>query len=254
VIDPTMTAPILLLSDLHLPNTPSPLRTAFLAFLAGPARQAAAVYILGDLFEYWIGDAEGLREYAPEASALKALSSDGVTVYFMAGNRDFLVGKKFAAVAGLQLLPDPYRLDLGGIPTLLSHGDLFCTEDRAYQRWRRFSRNRVAQAIYRRLPESWRRYVAGAARGQPEGAARRNKPEAILDVVDADVRAAFAAYAVPRLIHGHTHRPARHTQQINGHNVERWVLADWRPGHYEYVVIDSDGFQRRNFLATGNTE
>ena len=147
-----MSKPTILLSDLHLPPAPSPLREAFLRFLAGPARQADSVYILGDLFEYWIGDAEGLAHYAPEARALKALTAAGVPVYYQHGNRDFMVGADFFEATGVTLLPDPATVELGGVSTLLSHGDLFCTGDLAYQRWRRFSRNPLSQWVYRRLP------------------------------------------------------------------------------------------------------
>src|SRR3546814_1113392 len=114
---------ILLLSDLHLPNEPSPLREGFLRFLDGPARAAEAVYILGDLFEYWVGDDVGLHDYAAEVAALQTLSSSGVKLYFMAGNRDFLVGRRFASASGTRILKDPQLVDFGGMRTLISHGD-----------------------------------------------------------------------------------------------------------------------------------
>lgn len=232
---------ILLLSDLHLPNAPSPLRDRFIAFLEGPARTADAVYLLGDLFEFWIGDAEGLAAYGREAQALKALRDHGVPVHFLHGNRDFMLGAAFARVAGLQLLPDPLLVDLAGTPTLLSHGDIWCTDDRAYQRWRRFSRNPLAQAVYRRLPRAWRQAVAGAARGD----GRRDKPAAILDVNAAAVEQAFATHGIARIIHGHTHRPAAHALTVDGRPVERLVLSDWRDDHCEYLEVDAAGLRRR---------
>ncbi len=235
----------LLLSDVHLPNQPSPLRAAFVRFLAGPARAAETVYILGDLFEYWIGDDVGQREYGPEFTALRALSDSGVRIRFMHGNRDFLVGKRFAAATGVELLPDPLRLELAGVPTLLSHGDIFCTDDLAYQRWRRFSRNPLAQAIYHRLPESLRLRVAGTARAGSE-----NKPSMIMDVNEAAVRNAFVQYKVPRIIHGHTHRPAEHAYDIDGQACERIVLADWRPQRLEYVICDASSWRRQLFDPT----
>ncbi len=131
----------LLLSDLHLPTHPSPLRGAFAEFLKGPARKAEAVYILGDLFEVWVGDDDGLRAYEAECRALSLLSKV-VPVFFMHGNRDFLLGAAFAASTGVRLLDDPTVINLHGTPTLLSHGDAFCTDDVGYQRWRRFSRQR----------------------------------------------------------------------------------------------------------------
>jgi len=232
----------LLLSDIHLPNQPSPLHAAFAGFLAGPARRAQTVYILGDLFEYWISDDVGQREYGPEFTALRALTDSGVRVRFMHGNRDFMVGKHFAAATGVELLHDPLPLDLAGVPTLLSHGDIFCTDDIAYQRWRRFSRNPLAQAIYKLLPESVHRRIASTARSGSE-----SKPSVIMDVNEAAVRQAFVQYDVRRIIHGHTHRPAEHAYDIDGRACERIVLADWRPQRLEYLVCDDTGWRRQLF-------
>jgi len=232
----------LLLSDIHLPNQPSPLHAAFAGFLAGPARKAQTVYILGDLFEYWISDDVGQREYGPEFTALRALTDSGVHVRFMHGNRDFMVGKHFAAATGVELLHDPLRLDLAGVPTLLSHGDIFCTDDIAYQRWRRFSRNPLAQAIYNLLPESVHRRIASTARSGSE-----SKPSMIMDVNETAVRQAFVKYDVRRIIHGHTHRPAEHAYDIDGHACERIVLADWRPQRLEYLVCDDTSWHRQLF-------
>jgi UDP-2,3-diacylglucosamine hydrolase len=232
--------PTLLLSDLHLPSQPSPLRSAFADFLAGPARSAQAVYILGDLFEYWIGDDVGQREYAPELAAMRALADSGVRLRFMHGNRDFLAGRGFAAASGAELLPDPLRIELCGAPTLLSHGDIFCTDDFAYQRWRRLSRKPLVQAIYRRLPQALRLRIAKAAR-----AGSANKPAAIMDVNDAAVRQAFLEHGVRRIIHGHTHRPAEHHYELGGQTGERIVLADWRPQLYEYLICDETGWRRQ---------
>jgi len=234
----------LLLSDLHLPLQASPLREAFARFLAGPARQAEAVYILGDLFEYWIGDDAGLRDYAAELLELRALADSGVRVGLMHGNRDFLVGRRFAAAAGVELLRDPLRLELGGVPTLLSHGDLWCTDDHAYQRWRRFSHNPLVQRVFGLLPEAPRRRIAGAAR-QQSAVDKSHKPEAIMDVNEAAVREAFRRSGAGLIIHGHTHRPAEHHYELDGSARERVVLADWRPQHMEYLVCDGAGLHRR---------
>ena len=231
---------VLLLSDLHLPNTPSPLRETFLRFLAGPAREAGAVYILGDLFEYWIGDDVGMREYVQECAALRDLADSGVTVHLMHGNRDFMVGHRFAQAAGLQLLADPVVETLNGARTLLSHGDVFCTSDLAYQRWRRFSRMRPAQIVFGLLPERQRRKVAFAARGSAAG-----KPVEILDVSPEAVRAAFIRYGVDRIIHGHTHRPGVDHFDIEGRTVERIVLPDWRPGVTDFLAGEGGSWCRR---------
>jgi UDP-2,3-diacylglucosamine hydrolase len=225
---------VLLLSDLHLPREPSPLRESFLRFLAGPARAAQAVYVLGDLFDVWIGDDAGLQDHAPEIAALRALSDSGVELYFMHGNRDFLIGAGFAAATGARLLDDPQRVTLDGVPTLLSHGDRFCTQDRGYQRWRRFSRHPAPRALYDAFPLPLRRAIASYARAR-SGRDQAGKPEAITDVSEAAIRAAFESEGVTRIIHGHTHRPAEHVYQERGQRRERIVLADWRPGRQEYL-------------------
>jgi UDP-2,3-diacylglucosamine hydrolase len=235
---------ILLLSDLHLPNEPSPLREGFLHFLAGPARQAEAVYILGDLFEYWVGDDVGLTDYAPEIAALRALVSAGVPVFFMAGNRDFLVGRRFSQATGVQLLDDPLLVELGGVPTLLSHGDLLCTDDKGYQRWRRFAHNGIAQWLFLRLSKARRHRIAGGLR-QQSGAEKRNKPSAIMDVNEGTVQAAMRRHGVLRLIHGHTHRPADHLLRVGTQRGTRLVLADWHADRMEYMAVDAQGCVRR---------
>ena len=233
----------LFISDLHLPVAASPLREAFAKFLAGPARAAQALYILGELFEVWIGDDAGLREYSAERACLHALTAAGIPVFFQHGNRDFLVGHDFAAATGVQLLPDPLRLDLHGVPTLVSHGDLFCTDDLGYQRWRRFSRRPAAQAVYRALPLSWRERIAGGIRANSD-AGKQTKTVEIMDVNDAAIRAAFRQHGARRLIHGHTHRPADHDYDIDGKPCRRHVLADWHPGRCEALRVDASGVQR----------
>jgi UDP-2,3-diacylglucosamine hydrolase len=238
----------LLLSDLHLPNEDSPLRAAFARFLTGPARQARTVYILGDLFEYWIGDDVGMRDYAVEVGELRTLRNHGVRILLMHGNRDFLIGHRFAAAAGVELVRDPLRVELAGAPTLLSHGDLFCTDDHAYQRWRRFSRNKLVQYAFHLLPESRRRHIAGGARNRSE-VDKSHKPDAIMDVNDNAVREAFRRHQVSRIIHGHTHRPAEHSYRIDEHDCQRVVLADWRPQRLEYLSCDAHGWQRQTLPA-----
>ncbi len=233
----------LFLSDLHLPDEPSPLREGFLRFLAGPALEAEAVYILGDLFEYWIGDDVGLRQHAPEVAGLQRLQQSGVRVYFMHGNRDFMIGRRFAAATGTELLRDPHLIKLHGRPTLLSHGDLWCTDDVGYQRWRRFSRNPLAQWAFRKLPEGRRLAIAGGLRGKSHDD-KQGKSEAIMDVNPEAIRRAFARYGVGLIIHGHTHRPANHRVPVADQVAERVVLADWRPQHLEYLKATAGELQR----------
>ena len=234
----------LFVSDLHLPDEPSPLREGFLRFLAGPACTAKAVYLLGDLFEYWIGDDVGLQRYASEIDALRTLTGRGVAVYFMHGNRDFLVGEKFSTATGVRLLPDPQMIKLDGVQTLLSHGDLWCTDDKGYQRWRRFSRNRLAQWLFLRLPVSRRAAIAGGIRGKSHEH-KRYKPEDIMDVKPQAIVAAFNRYGAARNIHGHTHRPADHLLYAQDHRrVQRLVLADWHPGRMEYLAAEHGELRR----------
>lgn len=229
------------LSDLHLPPEPSALRETFLGFLSGPATRAEAVYILGDLFEYWIGDDVGLQVYAKEVAALATLSGRGIPLYFMHGNRDFMVGRKFAKQTGAKLLHDPTTLDLCGVRTLISHGDIFCTDDLGYQRWRRFSRNPIPRWVFERLPVSRRERIAGGLRSSS-----RNKAESIMDVNETTIRAAFKQHRVQRIIHGHTHRPAEHRYDLSQGFCERIVLADWRPQQREILEVSDAGLRRIN--------
>jgi len=230
----------LLLSDLHLPAQPSRLREAFVEFLEGPARKAQQVFILGDLFEYWIGDDIGLQIYAKEISRIAALTASGVDVYFMAGNRDFLVGKNFAEISGAQILRDPCVMKMGGVTTLLSHGDVFCTDDVGYQKWRRISRNSFIQSLFLLFPRGWRERIAGDLRSQSANN-KAAKTLEIMDVNDAAIDAAFKQHDVQRIIHGHTHRPADHR---DASGLERIVLADWTPKRMEYLEISESGLQR----------
>lgn len=209
-------------------------------FLEGPARKAQKVIILGDLFEYWIGDDVGLQIYAKEISRIAALSASGVEVYFMAGNRDFLVGKVFAEISGAKILPDPSVVTLEGIPTLLSHGDIFCSDDVGYQKWRRISRNSFIQGLFLLLPRSLRERIAADLRNQSAGN-KAGKSVEIMDVTEATIADAFRKHQVTRIIHGHTHRPADHRDA--GGN-ERIVLADWTPSRMEYLEISPSGLQR----------
>lgn len=228
----------LLLSDLHLPTGPSPLRDRFLALLAGPARGADAVYLLGDLFEYWIGDDVGLREYAPECEAIRELVAAGVPVFVQRGNRDFLIGERFCRATGAERLDDPCVVDLHGTPTLLSHGDIWCTDDLGYQRWRSFSRQPLTQWLFTRLPQRLREGIAGGVRAR-SSTSKARKPIDIMDVNPVAIADAFIEFGVNRMIHGHTHRPDTHRPSVDGIERERIVLPDWRPQRMEYLSVDA---------------
>lgn len=236
-------ARVLLLSDLHLPSQPSPYREAFIRFLDGPARQAKAVYILGDLFDAWIGDDIGLRDYAEECQRLKALMASGVPVWFQHGNRDFLVGERFAAACGVRLLAESEVIELPVGPTLVMHGDALCIDDAAFQRFRRCSQKRWLRALFLALPIALRRAIAGSLQ-QASHHAKAGKVESIMDVNPTEVRRVMKEHGVTRLIHGHTHRPAQHRFTAGETSMERIVLPDWRPDQIEYLVCDSEGLRR----------
>lgn len=216
----------LFISDLHLDDERPAITELFLDFLRGEASQAEALYILGDLFESWIGDDDDSALALRVQQAMAGLTARGVAGYFMAGNRDFLVGERFAATTGFRLLGDPTRIDLAGVPTLLMHGDTLCTDDVAYQQFRNLVRAPAWQQNFLAQPLEQRRAFARHAREQSR-AHTGNAMAAIMDVTDAAVREAMAAQGVTRLIHGHTHRPDRHRFELDGVPVERVVLGDW---------------------------
>jgi UDP-2,3-diacylglucosamine hydrolase len=226
-------------SDLHLDSESPWAIDAFIAFLQGPARGAEALYLLGDLFEVWVGDDDDNPDNARTCAALRALTDSGVPVYVIHGNRDFLLGETFARRTGVKLLPDPVLVDLYGVPTLLSHGDVFCTEDPAYQRLRSVVRRPKFQRRFLSLPIDTRRVLASAARAGSKAHTQRTIPT-IMDVNPEVVLRAFRATGARRLIHGHTHRPAIHPCVVDGVNAERVVLAPW----YEAascVAVDANG-------------
>jgi UDP-2,3-diacylglucosamine hydrolase len=215
---------------------------AFEAFCRGPARDASAVYVLGDLFDQWIGD-DQLREplAAAVASALRGVSDSGVPVRIIVGNRDFLLGRRFTEVAGAKLLPERSVIDVAGTPTVLSHGDEMCTSDVGYQRFRSITRPRAGWFLA--LPYSARRGIGNWLRRRSR-AATAVKAESILDVEPSAVDAAFRSANVARMIHGHTHRPARHLHVVDGRECERYVLADWYD-RGSYLEVDAEGVRTR---------
>ena len=217
---------------------------AFEAFCRGPARDASAVYVLGDLFDQWIGD-DQLREplAADVARALRGVSDAGVPVGIIVGNRDFLLGPRFTAAAGAKLLPEQSVIDVAGTPTLLMHGDEMCTSDVAYQRFRAFTHDRRRQRYFIALPYALRRGIGNWLRGKSRSATAL-KPESILDVETSAVEAAFRAANVARMIHGHTHRPAQHRHVVDGRPCERYVLADWYD-RGSYLEVDAEGVRTR---------
>ncbi|HEY3644886.1 MAG TPA: UDP-2,3-diacylglucosamine diphosphatase [Gammaproteobacteria bacterium] len=217
----------LFISDLHLDGSRPESTGLFLKFLQEEAAKASSLYILGDFFEVWIGDDDDDPHHARVMDGLGALTATGVPVYFMHGNRDFLIGKRFARRTGVRLLAEPTTIGLGGDPTLLMHGDTLCTDDLQYQRARRFMRNPLVRGIYLLLPLSLRRRIAAYARAKSK-ADTAAKAAYIMDVNQEAVESIMNRHGVTRLIHGHTHRPAIHRfKSADGKTMERIVLGDW---------------------------
>ncbi len=221
-------SPTLFISDLHLHESRPEINGIFLRFLKEQAREAAALYVLGDLFEYWVGDDQ--LDHDPlareVADGFHELAGSGVAVYFMQGNRDFLLGERFAREAGLTILADPTVITLGGQRVLLMHGDTLCTDDVAYQAFRRQARDPKWQAAVLAKPYEERVKFAQSLRMQSD-TEKSGKTEEIMDVTPAAVEAAFREHGYPVMIHGHTHRPARHEHLVDGRRCVRWVLQDW---------------------------
>ena len=223
--------PDLLISDLHLSQERPFITGRLREFLTGEAAAARSLYILGDLFDYWLGDDElrapGADPIAREVvAALHALAHSGTAVYVMQGNRDFLLGSEFLSACGALPLADPAIADVGGVKTLLMHGDTLCTDDLDYMAWRSTARSAVWQAEFLAAPIDERRARSRALRIESE-VRKRSKSDAVMDVSPDAVREAFRRHSVTRLIHGHTHRPGHHELELDGRHCERWVLPDW---------------------------
>jgi UDP-2,3-diacylglucosamine hydrolase len=230
----------LFVSDLHLTPERPAMAAAFTRLLRTDARRAERLYILGDMFDYWIGDDDLADPFHAEAAAeLAALAHSGCRVLFMPGNRDFLLGERFAYAAKLEILTDPSVVELAGTPTLLLHGDTLCVDDVDYQAFRAKVQARSWQQQFLRQSLEERRRIAFGLRADSESSQKQKSAE-IMDVAARAVEQAFRTSGCTRMIHGHTHRPARHEHYIDGRLCERWVLADW----YErgsYLRCDASG-------------
>ena len=228
----------LFISDLHLSEERPAANERFIGFLEGKAREAEALYILGDFFEYWIGDDDLEAPFnAVMAGLLRGLTRHGVPVHLMHGNRDFLLGQDFCRATGAQLLPDPCVMEIEGENTLLAHGDTLCTDDHDYQAWRRVARSQEWQREFLAKPRAERRQMILGLREKSK-AVIQAKPADIMDVNDGAVVEALRAHGVRRLVHGHTHRAGRHEHAVDGRRCERWVLPDWygRGGYLEIAA------------------
>jgi UDP-2,3-diacylglucosamine hydrolase len=242
----------LFISDLHLCDSRPHITQAFIAFLESTAAKAQALYILGDLFEYWAGDDAILADATGhkhsnsglQASihALHSLTLKGVPIFLMHGNRDFLLGQGFEKATGVRILPDPSLITLFGRPVLLSHGDALCKDDVAYQQFRAEVRSKTWRTQFLNKPLSNRVAYIEQLRSKSEQA-KSSKSMQIMDVNLAAVDSLLQDFKCPPIfIHGHTHRPNNHLHHIDGNACERWVLGDW----YEqgsYLKLDVNGCQ-----------
>lgn len=233
----------LFVSDVHLDAGAPEATEQFLAFLATEGARAQALYILGDLFEAWVGDDDSDPEKERVCAALRALSARGVACFALHGNRDFLLGAGFSARSGCRLLRDPVVAQFEAERVMLTHGDALCTDDHSYQELRSVVRDPAWQRRYLALPRAHRELLADEVRAGSRRHTARTVPY-IMDVNAAAVVAAFRAAQVRRMIHGHTHRPGVHRVEVDGAPAQRIVLGAW----YEqgsYLVCEAGGYELR---------
>jgi len=222
---------ILFISDLHLSEDEPKTIEIFLKFLTDTAPNAEALYILGDFFEVWVGDDENTALHQKVSSALSKLAKKGVKVYFMHGNRDFLIGNTFAGRAHFTIIEDPTIIKPYGLDILLMHGDTLCIDDENYQKFRKKARNRFYQKVFLMLPLFLRRKIAASMRNASKKYTT-STDTAIMDVNTDEVLKVSQKYACKLIIHGHTHRPAIH----KGNDIIRVVLSDWH-GQGQYAEL-----------------
>lgn len=228
----------LFISDLHLSAQAPHIAALFFDFMQGPARCAQRLVILGDLFDYWAGDDDLDEPFnARIVSALRNLADSGTAIDFMAGNRDFLVGADFAGAAGINLLPDPCLRKLGGVPTLLTHGDALCTDDVEYQHFRQRVRSKEWRAAFLSRPLAERKADIEILRARSE-AEKKTKPLDVMDVNEQSVSRLLHEHGAQAIIHGHTHRQGYHPHSGPPHSWQRWVLGDWHRDRRSILAFD----------------
>ncbi len=232
------------IADLHLSENRPDITACFLTFLQHEAIEAEQLYILGDLFEYWVGDDDDAPFVIAVAQALLALKQTGTQIYFIQGNRDFLLGKRYAKKCGMTLLSDVEKISLYEHDYVILHGDTLCVDDIDYQAFRRKSRSWWWQAIIKSLPLFLRKKIAADYR-KKSAHANAMKSQEIMDVTQSEVEAVIQAFGVNTMIHGHTHRPAVHQFALGDQQKERVVLGDW----YEqgaWLKVTPEGFELLN--------
>lgn len=250
----------LFISDLHLQAAMPRTTQAFFDFLQHQATETKQLYLLGDIFEAWAGDDDITDPFNQQVvDELKKVHASGVAIFWIAGNRDFLVGKQFAETTGITLLPDPFVTIIAGRLIVLTHGDAYCTDDAAYMQFRAQVRQAEWQQNFLALPLSQRKAIIENLRAGSR-AAQREKSYDIMDVNATAITELFAQTATATMIHGHTHRPARHDYQEDGKTRIRYVLSDWdlddaATPRGDWLAIDTTGEIRRfnlNGLEVGN--
>lgn len=228
---------VLFISDLHLTPERPGIARAFCDFMSHRAPQCDALYILGDFFEYWVGDDAMEPFHHDIAARLKQFSDTGKPLYLMPGNRDFAIGKAFLKETGAQWLKDPTLIHLDDEPVLLMHGDLLCTRDEQYLKYRKRIRHPLVMSILRMTPLSYRQNLARKIRENSKKA-KVGKTLDIMDVTAEEVVRTMEAYSVKTLIHGHTHRPAIHDVKLANIQGKRYVLGDWDKSGWELEYTD----------------
>jgi UDP-2,3-diacylglucosamine hydrolase len=236
----------LFISDLHLSQERPAITTLLLRFLQEIAPQAQALYILGDLFEVWLGDDIVLPEYQTAINAMRSLSAQGIPIYVMYGNRDFLMRERFEQMSGATIIHEPHIINLGGQATLLLHGDTLCSDDAAYQQFRSMVRNpQWQETLLAKTPEQ-RLALAREYRAMSQTEMAK-KDEAIMDVNQQTVLATLRQNHVHQLIHGHTHRPGFHQFDLDGQPAQRIVLGDWYT-RGSYLLCDGNQCSLEAFI------
>nr|VFK38030.1 MAG: UDP-2,3-diacylglucosamine hydrolase [Candidatus Kentron sp. TC]VFK54642.1 MAG: UDP-2,3-diacylglucosamine hydrolase [Candidatus Kentron sp. TC] len=233
-----------LISDVHLNKVQRETVDTFLSFLNDGIGSTDILYILGDLFDLWLGDDDARFPHLPVMDALRKATERGVSIGILRGNHDFLLGRRFQKITGCRLLPDPSVIDLYGKRVLITHGDILCTDDTNYQRYRKKTRNHLYQRIFLSLPMKQRIMRAASIRNVSKEAVR-NKPPRIMDVNKNAVERMMLTYGVRYMVHGHTHRSATHEVSLKGKTAIRIVLSDWHGKDAETILAwekDTFGF------------
>ena len=230
--------PIYFISDLHLEESRPDITQAFLHFMDAAQHDASALYILGDFFESWIGDDENTELQLSIKARLKAFTDSGASLFFMHGNRDFLIGALFAEETGATILPDPSIIELNKAPVLLMHGDSLCTGDTGYMKFRATIRNPAFLEPFLKRPIEERKITAQQLRAMSQ-ANNQDKSTEIMDVTPEEVISQMAKHQITTLIHGHTHRPEIHTFKVNQQTAKRVVIGDWDQDVW-YLKVDDE--------------